>query len=165
MRFPNSFNFLIFVFQGLTVQKKTSWGPNVSFGKWWNAVNPGYIKRKVNSHLKKNSFFPCAFSPLSFCIQELSCPGRLGDICSPDCLNINLYFKICLYVWKRETSAVESYKCAFYPLDRTAAECAVMLGKARDVIWFDRTSLLWVSEVLTCSRPTLLVGWVGPEFT
>lgn len=35
--------------------------------------------------------------PLCFSIQELSCPGRLEDICSPDCLNINLYFKIHLY--------------------------------------------------------------------
>lgn len=43
---------------------------------------------------EKRSFFPCAFSPLCFSVQELSCPGTLEDICSPDCLNINLYFKI-----------------------------------------------------------------------
>lgn len=37
------------------------------------------------------------FSLLCFSIQEFSCLGRLEDICSPDCLNINLYFKIHLY--------------------------------------------------------------------
>lgn len=57
--------------------------------------------------LEKRFFFLCAFSPLWFSIQELSCPGRLGDICSPGCLNINLYFKTRLCARKRETSAVE----------------------------------------------------------
>lgn len=50
----------------------------------------------------------------------------------------------------------ESYKCTFYLLDRAAAECAVMSAKARDVMCFDRTSLFWISEVLTCNSPTIL---------
>lgn len=43
---------------------------------------------------ERGVFLPCAFSSLCFSIQELSCPGRLEDSCSPDCLNINLYLKI-----------------------------------------------------------------------
>lgn len=55
----------------------------------------------------------------------------------------------------------KSYKCTFSLLDRAAPERAVMLVRARDVICFDRTSLLWVSEVLTCSSPTILDGVFG----
>lgn len=55
----------------------------------------------------------------------------------------------------------KSYKCTFSPLDRAAPEHAVMLVRARDVMCFDRTSLLWVSEVLTCSNPTILDGVSG----
>lgn len=115
--------------------------------------------------LEKRGFFPSVPSPHSvFPYENFLAQEGWEDICSLGCLNINLYFFIC--VRKRERQVQwKSYKCTFFLLDRAAPERAVMLVRARDVICFDRTSLLRVSEVLTCSSPTILDGvsgtWVG----
>lgn len=126
-----------------------------------NLVISKGAEMKSKFPLDKGGFFLlCAFSLLCFSIQELFCQGRLEDICSFGCLNINLYFFI--FVCKRERQVQwRSYKCTFFLLDRAAPEHAAMLVRARDIICFDRTSLLWVSKVLICSNPIILDGVSG----